>query len=83
MSQYSLAIVALFILGCGPTTEHQRGTCSGSAGIHYTGSYTPYPSTDAGSGDANDTNADAGSPFSDAGLSATDTPTAQPNSDTG
>ena len=80
MSHYSPTILALFMLGCGPTTEHESGTCRGSAGIHQAGTYIPYPSTDAGRGD---TSADAGNSFSDAGLRATDTPTSQPNGDTG
>ena len=83
MSQSSLVILALLMLGCGPTTEHQRGTCSGSAGIHQAGSNIPYPPPDAGPGDTPVTTADADLPLSDAGLSTTDTPTSQPNGDTG
>ena len=75
MSQYKLTILALFMIGCGPTTEHESGTCSGSAGIHQTGSYIPYPITDAGHGDTQEPTADAGVPVSDAGLTLSDTQT--------
>ena len=75
MAQYTLTILALFMIGCGPTTEHENGTCSGSAGIHQAGSYIPYPPPDAGPGDTPETTADAGLPLSDAGLNTTDTQT--------
>ena len=72
MSQYTLAILALFMIGCGPTTEHESGTCSGSAGIHQAGSYIPYPTPDAGPGDTPETTADAGLTVGDAGLNTSD-----------
>ena len=83
MAHFSPIILALCMLGCGPTTEHESGTCRGSAGIHQAGTYIPYPSTDAGRGDASDTSTDAGISLGDAGLRATDNPTSQPNADTG
>jgi len=83
MAHYSIVAIALFIIACGPRSEHPSGTCSGSAGISQAGSYTPPTVRDAGVGDAVITTGDVGEPSSDAGLNAADATSDQQSGDSG
>ena len=80
MAHYSIVVLALFMIACGPRSEHPSGTCSGSAGIAQAGSYTPPPITDAGGGDAM---VRVGEPSNDAGLNGADATPDQQSGDSG